>query len=51
MDEALLTTRLRTSELKQLFLKHEMQIVDIHVMLSLASRGNEVRLVTWQEEK
>ena len=48
-DEQLLSTRLRTSELKPLFLKHEMLVVDIHVMLSLASSANSVRLVSWQE--
>ncbi len=30
--------RLRIHELKELFLKHEMMIVDIHVILALATR-------------
>src|ERR1019366_2116296 len=41
--------RIRTSELKELFLKHEMMIVDQHVMLRLAGRVGELRLVHWEE--
>jgi hypothetical protein len=41
--------RIRTSELKELFLKHEMMIVDQHVMLRLAEAAGEVRLVHWEE--
>ena len=47
----LLTERLRTHELKPLFIKHEMMIVDIHVMLALASRGSPIALVDWREGK
>jgi hypothetical protein len=48
-DPALLGDRLRTHELKELFLKHEMMIVDLHVTLELATRGNPVGLVAWRE--
>ena len=41
--------RIRTSELKELFLKHEMMIVDQHVVLRLAERVGEFRLVHWEE--
>lgn len=41
--------RLRIHELKELFLKHEMMIVDLHVALSLALRGTDLRLVSWRE--
>src|SRR5437016_5028498 len=41
--------RIRTSELKELFLKHEMMIVDQHVRLRLAERVGELRLVHWEE--
>ena len=45
----LLSERLRAHELKELFLKHEMMLVDIHVILALASREGTFRLVAWQE--
>lgn len=45
----LVDERLRTHELTELFLKHEMLIVDIHVMLNLASRQGAVRLASWRE--
>jgi hypothetical protein len=41
--------RIRTSELKELFLKHEMMIIDQHIMLRLAEEAGEVRLVHWKE--
>jgi hypothetical protein len=41
--------RIRTSELKELFLKHEMMIVDHHVRLQLAGRVGELHLVHWEE--
>jgi hypothetical protein len=41
--------RLRASELKELFLKHEMLIVDHHVLLILAGKTGPLRLVGWQE--
>jgi hypothetical protein len=48
-NEDLLDQRLRTSELSELFLKHEMMIVDIHVILTTASYQGAVRLVDWRE--
>ena len=45
----LLKQRRRTHELKELFLKHEMMIVDLHVAFSLASRNGGVALVGWSE--
>ncbi|HUR44747.1 MAG TPA: replication-relaxation family protein [Candidatus Saccharimonadales bacterium] len=45
----LLSERVRIHELKELFLKHEMMIVDFHVILSLATRGSPFRLVDWRE--
>ena len=45
----LLAQRTRVHELKELFLRHEMMIVDIHVILTLASRSSELCLVAWQE--
>lgn len=50
-DDELLHQRSRIHELKELFLKHEMMIVDLHVTLSLATRGNPLRLVDWREGK
>lgn len=41
--------RLRVSELKELFLKHEMLVVDHHVLLTLASRNSNLRLISWRE--
>jgi hypothetical protein len=41
--------RLRHKELKSLFLKHTLMIVDIHVMLELASRAGTIKLVAWKE--
>ena len=41
--------RIRTSELKELFLKHEMMIVDQHVTLRLAERVGDLRLIRWEE--
>jgi hypothetical protein len=48
-EKEILTQRLRTHELKELFLKHEMMIVDIHVMLTLAGRAADLQPCTWQE--
>lgn len=47
----LLAERLRTHEIKELFLKHEMMIVDLHVMLALATQmeGSGLRLAHWRE--
>ena len=41
--------RLRVHELKELFLKHEMLIVDHHVLLVLAGKTSTLRLVDWRE--
>jgi hypothetical protein len=41
--------RLRVAELKELFLKHEMLIVEHHVLLTLATRGSTFRLIDWRE--
>lgn len=41
--------RLRVHELKELFLKHEMLIVDHHVMLFLAGKAGHLHLNKWQE--
>lgn len=48
-DDDLLLQRIRTHELKEFFLKHEMMIVDIHVMLALATRGSVLALTAWRE--
>jgi hypothetical protein len=48
-DPELLSQRLRIHEIKELFLKHEMMIVDLHVILSLATRGSDLKIVSWQE--
>lgn len=45
----LLDERLRTRELKEFFLKHEMMIVDIHVLLTIASRQGSACLTEWRE--
>ena len=49
----LLDGRFRTGELTDLFFKHEMMLVKLHVMLSLASRKPEapLELDYWQEGK
>ena len=48
-SDELLALRIRTHELKPLFLKHEMMIVDIHVALALAVTGGDsvLSLVGW----
>ena len=48
-DPELLLQRSRIHELRELFLKHEMMIVDLHVILELATRQNSVRLISWKE--
>jgi hypothetical protein len=48
-DPEILAQRSRIHELKELFLKHEMMVVDLHVMLALATRGHDLRLVAWRE--
>lgn len=49
-DPEVLAKRIRIHELKELFLKHEMMVVDIHAVLSLATAGSgDLHLVDWQE--
>jgi hypothetical protein len=48
-DDNLLAERLRVHELKELFLRHEMMIVDIHVLLSLAGNKGALRPIAWRE--
>lgn len=43
--------RLRTAELKPLFLDHTLLVTDIHTCLILASRTGTKRLVDWREGK
>jgi hypothetical protein len=45
----LLDWRPRHNELKDLFLKHELMVVDLHSILELATRLSEIRLVGWRE--
>ena len=47
----LIEWRLRHHELKELFLRHQLMLVDVHCMLELASRGSSVQLVAWREGK
>ena len=47
----LLDERLRTHELTQYYLEHEMLIVDIHIALTMASKEGPVRLVDWKQGK
>lgn len=42
-------TRLRTNELKSLFLSHTLLVTDIHAALILASRDRATRLADWRE--
>ena len=48
-DHKLLLKRSRIHELKELGLKHEMMIVDLHVILELATRPSNLRLISWKE--
>jgi hypothetical protein len=45
----LIDFRLRHLELKPLFLKHTLMVVDVHVALELASRASKVKLVAWKQ--
>jgi hypothetical protein len=47
----LIEWRLRHHELKELFLKHQLMLVDLHCMLELAGRGTGITLDTWREGK
>ena len=45
-----LTARLRTSELKELFIKHAAMIADVHTALMLATAASShIQLVAWKE--
>jgi len=44
-------TRLRTHELKPLFLDHTLLVTDIHATLVLANRESENRIADWREGK
>lgn len=49
-DPGIVTDRIRVHELKELFLKHELMIVDIHTVFALATESApELQLVKWQE--
>ncbi len=41
--------RLRHRELKPLFLRHTLMVVDVHVALELASRASQIKLVAWKQ--
>ncbi len=43
--------RLRTNELKPLFLNHTLPVTDIHTTLILAGRDSQKRLADWREGK
>jgi hypothetical protein len=45
----LLEWRLRHHELKELFLKHQMMVVDFHTALAVAAGDGPVKLVAWKE--
>ena len=51
IDLAKVPARLRTSELKPMFLSHTLLVTDIHVQLLLASRRSPIRLTDWREGK
>lgn len=45
----LLTARLRTAELKELFIKHAAMIADVHTALMLATTNTHLSLIAWKE--
>lgn len=47
----LIEWRLRHHELKELFLRHQLMLVDLHCMLELAGKNTGVKLATWREGK
>jgi len=47
----LIEFRLRHQELKELFLQHQLLLVDLRCILELACRGTSIRLATWREGK
>ena len=44
-----LDRRLRHHELKDLFIKHQLMVVDLHAILALATRDSPVKLIAWHE--
>ena len=50
-SEEVLARRPRESELKPLWLKHFLLVVDVHVKLILATRAGTIRLIQWKEGK
>lgn len=52
-SQDLLGRRIRTSELTEFWFKHEMMLVDLHVMLTIASRNADapLELAHWREGK
>jgi len=47
----LIESRLRHQELKELFLNHQLMVVDLRCMLELACRGTGLKLSAWREGK
>jgi hypothetical protein len=45
----LIEWRSRNHELKELFLKHMLMIVDVHTTLALATTNNDITLRTWKQ--
>jgi hypothetical protein len=45
----LIDFRIRHHELKELFLKHALMIVEVHAALELATRNSHIKLVAWKE--
>lgn len=48
-SKELIDFRLRHHELKELFLKHILLVVEIHAVLELATRQTHIKLVAWNE--
>jgi hypothetical protein len=48
-DPEIFNQRLHTHELKEIFLRHEMMLVDIHSILSLAGSTGDLKLCAWRE--
>lgn len=49
VETEMLEHRIRTNELSELFLRHEMMIIDLHVVLSLARKSESMELKLWLE--
>jgi len=45
----IIDARLRHHELKDLFLKHTLMVVDLHVALERATRDSHIKLVSWKQ--